>query len=374
VTFWQWVQSLFQGKNTVTEPQPTAQSKPQSSSPSTTSSTTEYSWIVRALSKEGEKEFPGSAKNNSWIVSLFKWTGYATKVDETAWCAAFVSWCHDIKGSAAAIWFATWGRPSALVHGATVVLQHTTGGLKGHHHVTFCLRVINYVSDTDFSFQSIGGNQGDTVNRAIYTSANYKIVAKRFPIGTPATTTTQTKVEPSTKVQKLAWETGDASRVAWSAKVRECLLPHLSYFDAARDVEDYHPSYRALTKEQRLEVWAAMCVAISKFESAWRPADAMTESTGAISQGLFQLTYGDSYCPKSKSEGDLNDPITNIRCAIAIMGSLVKLDGVIASGGYTAYGAPAARGIARYWSVIRVPDTKSKHHKSEIQSSTRSSV
>ncbi len=141
-------------------------------------------------------------------------------------------------------------------------------------------------------------------------------------------------------------------------------LPKLN--KAAKDMQRFCPNYLSMSEDQQVMAWGYLISGIVKFESGYQLSDAMTESNGAVSQGLFQLTYGDSHCPKSRSEANLNDPSVNIGCAVQIMGDEAGDDGVVAGGGYVKYGAPPARGLARYWSVLRVPDSNRSHHLSDI--------
>ena len=156
----------------------------------------------------------------------------------------------------------------------------------------------------------------------------------------------------------------------WSVELLKLTRGHLRQLDKATDISLYCPKYLSLNEEKRSLVWGRLAVAIAKFESNYNPKSQMTESNGSVSQGLFQLTYGDRFCPQTKAEGDLNDPFINMSCAVKLMADYVEKDGKVASGGYTKYGSPPSRGLARYWSVIRVPDRKSKHHLAEIKSIT----
>ncbi len=171
-SFFRWVSSLFVVGAAVSPETPT----PTSAGP--------MPWLDRALSKVGEKEIPGS-RHNPWIVSLFKWTTYSTNSDETPWCAAFVSWALDIKGNAAAKWFATYGMQiNKPIPGAIVVLRHTTGSMAGRFHVTFCWNPIHFKSMQDFEFKSVGGNQSNAVTTRLYSNYDgYEIYAIRYPKG-----------------------------------------------------------------------------------------------------------------------------------------------------------------------------------------------
>ena len=113
-------------------------------------------------------------------------------------------------------------------------------------------------------------------------------------------------------------------------------------------------------------------VAVAKYESGYNPKSRFKESTGQDSIGLYQLSYGDHNCPKTKAEGNLEDPVTNIVCAVYIASDLIGDDLVVASGGYKKFGAQPPRGMARYWAVIREKDSKRPHKKAEIKASVTS--
>lgn len=137
------------------------------------------------------------------------------------------------------------------------------------------------------------------------------------------------------------------------------------------DMKRFCPKYNELNIDQQAIAWGYLISAMIKFESDYNVNSDYNESDGNVSRGLLQLSYGDQFCPKSKAEGDLHDPYINLACGIKIMGSYVARDSVIAAGGYVKYGAPAPKGLARYWAVLRVPDSKSKHELAEIIARSR---
>lgn len=146
---------------------------------------------------------------------------------------------------------------------------------------------------------------------------------------------------------------------AWDKILRasiESEMPKLN--KASVDMTRFCPRYGDLSTPARVNAWAHLMVGMAKYESGYNPGDAMEESTGAISQGLFQLTYGDTFCPKRKSEGDLNDPSVNIRCATRLLAHLSGRDGVVTAGGRVKAGQAPARGGADYWAVLMEPDLK----------------
>lgn len=130
--------------------------------------------------------------------------------------------------------------------------------------------------------------------------------------------------------------------------------------------------YKSLNSDQKAVVWAYLANAIIARESDYKPCETYKESDGTMSIGLFQLSYGDKFCPTNKAHGDLCDVKVNIACGVKIMGSLVADDRVVTDGGYVKYGAKPPRGLAKYWSVTRMPDKKSQHYLQEIMDKTKS--
>lgn len=134
-------------------------------------------WYEWALSKQGEKEIPGSRSDNAFIRDLFKnHTTYGDTHDETPWCAAFVCGALEKTGwksthNAGAVSFKNFGKKSELIPGAIVVFQWASGS----RHVAFCHKIIdaNYAA-------FIGGNQSNMVNISNY--ARKYIEAVRFPV------------------------------------------------------------------------------------------------------------------------------------------------------------------------------------------------
>jgi len=160
-------------------------------------------------------------------------------------------------------------------------------------------------------------------------------------------------------------------KLEWSKASIEMLKKQMANLNKGqKDMKRFCPKYEELNIDEQAIVWGHLLSAMVKFESGYNPKSKMTESDGSISQGLLQLTYGNSFCPRNKAEADLDDPIVNLGCGIKLMGSFVAKDGVIAAGGYVSRGAPPAKGLARYWAVLRVPDSKRKHKLAEIMALT----
>lgn len=165
-------------------------------------------------------------------------------------------------------------------------------------------------------------------------------------------------------------------RPEWTERGLTLLPALLSKFDAgAKDMERFYPGYGKLNNQQKCQVWLTLFGAIASFESGldkntgfFKTHVVYKESNGADSIGIFQLSSGDSF---TTSSTDLYDPFQNLEVALRIGAKFVSTDGLVAAGGYPSYGAPSPRGLARYWSVIRVPDTKSNHHLAEIIEKTK---
>lgn len=181
------------------------------------------------------------------------------------------------------------------------------------------------------------------------------------PIKTPDISTTPMAIATPQPVYAHSW------RPEWTDQILIMLTPDVmkSLDRAAPDMARFCPGYLKL--KDRRQAWAAVMHEIARWESGFDPNDQMTESNGEQSIGLFQLTYGNAHCPRSHAEGDLRDPMVNIRCAMRLMVDFVDMDSVVAAGGYVSYGSPPPKGLARYWSVMRVSDRKSKHFIAEIR-------
>lgn len=162
---------------------------------------------------------------------------------------------------------------------------------------------------------------------------------------------------------------------AWSSKVLSMLDSGIfqKLHLAKADFKRFCPNYDTLSPDKQKLAWGYMIGAITKYECDYNTNSFMEESNGDISEGLFQLTYGNAHCPKSKTQGNLRDPIVNINCAMQIMADYTSQDKLVAAGGYTSYGAASPKGLAKYWSVIRVPDSNSSHKLAEIISLTKKS-
>lgn len=146
---------------------------------------------------------------------------------------------------------------------------------------------------------------------------------------------------------KLSWEVNHPERAAWSQAIQANVNENLALFDKAQDTDKFASGYALFTKEKKLKFWGELILSVMYFESGYNPKSVYHEPAplNVDSIGLLQLSYGDKYCPKSKAEGDLQDPIVNIKCGVKIMANLIDKYGAIST--------PGNKGAAAYWSTLR---------------------
>lgn len=133
--------------------------------------------------------------------------------------------------------------------------------------------------------------------------------------------------------------------------------------EQASDITRFAPNYATLPPPRRVEVWAAIFVAIARYESAYDPHNLYREPFGQDSVGLLQLSYEDQATyglePLDRQARSLEDPLVNLRCGVKILARLIRRDGVIAAGS----SLKNARGGARYWSTLW---SGPRHHLADI--------
>lgn len=169
----------------------------------------------------------------------------------------------------------------------------------------------------------------------------------------------------------LAWEQDHPERAAWSAHLVALFRAQLAAFDKAKDISSYCPRYFALDEQNKALALATLAVDIAFHESGYDPRAKvyLPRPLAAWAVGLFQLSYDDvmPWCDMNKNRRSLEDPLANMDCAVPKMAQLVAQDGVIAQG----HDGATARGLARYWSVIREDSGHRRHRKQEIQDAVR---
>ena len=174
--------------------------------------------------------------------------------------------------------------------------------------------------------------------------------AKPAGPGTPAVPAVP--AAPAATVKVLSWEGGHPERGAWSDELRSAIRPALANLELAQDIEKFAPNYKGLPESRRIDVWAALFVAIAYYESGYDPRSIFKETSGQDSVGLLQLSYEDQKPyglePLDRKARSLEDPLVNLRCGVKIMAHLVARDRVIAGGSSLKDG----RGGGRYWSTL----------------------
>src|SRR6185312_8476649 len=165
----------------------------------------------------------------------------------------------------------------------------------------------------------------------------------------------------------LSWD-DDPARKPWSAALVAAVWQHKAELDQGNP-DAFIPGYAQWAPQEQVKFWAELVVAMAKFESNWNPHAHFKEPPplNVTSLGLLQLSYEDGAQyhlePLDREHHALEDPLVNLRCAVAILAHLVAQDGVIAAG----RGAQS-RGAARYLAVLR--DGKS-HHLAQIKTMTK---
>lgn len=131
------------------------------------------------------------------------------------------------------------------------------------------------------------------------------------------------------------------------------------------DVESFCPTYYTLSYDQRVNFWAYLISAMTKYESAFNPLSRYKETTmgtdpitgqAVYSEGLLQLSYQDSrnysFCDEFDWSVDsklsptdprksILDPYKNLKCGIQILNHQVMRKNLIGVGS------------GAYWAVIK---------------------
>ena len=129
------------------------------------------------------------------------------------------------------------------------------------------------------------------------------------------------------------------------------------------DIVSYCRGYTSLDPSQRTQFWVDLLATMSFYESQHDPdltyQERFNDNSGApvISRGLLQLSYESSQnydCPL-ENEAQLHLPAKNIDGAVRILNKWVVEDGVISE--QAGWLSREWRGGARYWAVLRRPET-----------------
>lgn len=182
--------------------------------------------------------------------------------------------------------------------------------------------------------------------------------------------------------QRLAWDSERPEGSEWTRTLYKSIDQggeELIY--GSEDIGQFCPRYSSLTRDEKIQFWGSLFVAIAKFESNFDPS-ARTEEKGKLdaatgtalfSEGLLMLSYQDvranptcRFSPvldRPFSKGDLRrsilSPENNLHCGIQIMmKQLTRYDRI-------------AIGHGAYWAVLKVGSRFQKIP--TIQSMTRQS-
>jgi hypothetical protein len=151
----------------------------------------------------------------------------------------------------------------------------------------------------------------------------------------------------------LPWSGKHADSDKWTEKLKQEIIRRSLVKLTPSDISTFCPGYAKQDDQGKLVAWMNLFAIMAKYESSYNPKSYYMEPPplGYHSIGLFQLSYEDQpnypECALSKSQKNLEDGVTNIKCAVTILSKLVTRDGSISS-----TGAPY-RGGGRYWSVLR---------------------
>ncbi len=136
-------------------------------------------------------------------------------------------------------------------------------------------------------------------------------------------------------------------RAGWETYAFGVIDSILDQLDTARDITDFCPTYRALSRNERIVAWAQMFAGISYFESSFDPTNRTLETaadrgvddiTGqpVYSEGLLQLSYQDTtqdqvgpmcrfdwghdqHLSETDQHRTILNPYTNLFCGIHMM-------------------------------------------------------
>jgi hypothetical protein len=165
--------------------------------------------------------------------------------------------------------------------------------------------------------------------------------------------------------QRLAWDNERPEGPGWTRilyRIIDQEGEELIY--GSEDIGQFCPRYSSLTRDEKIQFWASLFVAVAKFESNFDPMarteekgklDAITGTT-LVSEGLLMLSYQDARAnpacrfnpvldralPKEDLRRSILAPENNLHCGVQIMMRQLKRYDRIAIG----QGA--------YWAVLKV--------------------
>ena len=149
---------------------------------------------------------------------------------------------------------------------------------------------------------------------------------------------TSSTPNPAYKPQPLAWESSShPERLQWSKDAMAIVTENFANLDKASDIVTFCPTYKTLTVDEKVNVWADLFAATAYYESAWNPASSSVDvgtasNKDTYSVGLLQMSVVDQANYKlllGYDFGDLQTASANLDLGIAIMGKQIAKYGKI---------------------------------------------
>lgn len=124
---------------------------------------------------------------------------------------------------------------------------------------------------------------------------------------------------------------------AWSAYAYAQIMNNYAMFMQAKDLELIIPEFKSLNADQITWKFVELLSAIAKFECSWNPKDQAKDVNGSsdpaqMATGLFQLNEEDQKNYKTGTSftwQELEDPFNNIKAAVGILVTMIKIRGKI---------------------------------------------
>lgn len=181
------------------------------------------------------------------------------------------------------------------------------------------------------------------------------------------------KTPPPMPAAKLAWAGKHKDSELWTKAMFEAITELKWWEVVPADISAFCPTYPRLSESDRMVFWAQLMSIMVKHESAYNPKSYYMEPPPLeyYSIGLFQLSYEDNLwmpkCKLDKAKKNLEDGVTNIKCAALIFNKYLRGHNRIAG-----LGPGNWKSAAAYWAVLRY-DHKGKPREAflDITSYTR---
>jgi len=166
--------------------------------------------------------------------------------------------------------------------------------------------------------------------------------------------------EPAAKTYILSrWEGRRSEAASWGAHTLSALETHGSFLlaNVPANIEKYCANYASLNREKRKKFWTYLISAISHFESGMNPNDSYLEpfkdskGRSIVSRGIMALSWrsANAYGCGFRSSDEVDNTEKSLTCTVKMMESLVRRDSNFTQGST----GRTAKGLARYWSVMR---------------------